>query len=761
MTDPHALSTAPTDLVVTFIGDDRPALSAGAYTLTATQPIVDDTGSTLTTLTDSAEFTVHAARFTLEPTDVIAMNPPPTASGRFDTTLPHLVLNSSGLPWARTLTRDTDPWMALLLVTADDVVADSGTGEAIRAGTVRDLLDPPAHVLAPALDRQALADRLTLPCRTVDLRFDVLEELLPKRSELRWLVHVRDVTRAARFGAAVVVDDFDPGRHAVLAANRFPRIGPCRYTAVLVSLEGHTGFTFLGGTTAPPRDTAAVRMTALWSWSFDSTAPGDAGHDFQTLADELAEASRVDNRLRLPRGSTTGHVADRLAAGYVPVAYQLPTGEHTPAWYRGPCTALPPQPLPTGREPLTGPDAALIWIEDQGVWDVGYACAYALGQVLAAADPTLLRTLESYRAHGLATLRRGAAARGAGSRAGGDSAADDDEPDTARLRFQRLVEGGLAPEIDEGLKKRPTATAAPRRTAADNHTRRRGAEQLALLVAELIADAKADAGGESDPADTRRDPATPRAAALRRVADKHAIHLAQALGPAEQWLVRVPFDHLVPHAGMLPERTTRFFHIDPAWMHALFAGIRCTGATTSLDVHLDRILHQALTEAGEPELPVFGAFVRSPLVRYWPDLIIEATDAGDTPLSTRAGRPLADVALLLWDTLPASVTLREPPHGLSLGIDTTNHGGSLNLRVPDGADLGKPLFREATGIDACLRGTAGSSPRAREVLRVAEGNPCLRDLLQAALDGAPALTPAGLALQLLNPAGELVFVPKP
>ncbi|MFJ4184242.1 hypothetical protein [Kitasatospora sp. NPDC089509] len=740
MTDRVALRSATTRLEVSFIGRDEPPLGADTYTLTADQPIVVEGDShPAESLHASVEFTVDAPRFTLPPDAAAAVHPPPTAVGRFDTALPHVVLSSHTLPWARRDDAHPErPWLALLLVTDDDVATDPGTGEAVRSGTVKDILKPPEHVLGPKLAHTAAEVPESTPCRIVDLHLAGLIDLLPDLADLPWLVHVRDVTAVS---AGTAADDFTPGRRSVVVANRFPRLSSRRYTAVLVSLEGHFGYTYLGGTEPPLAGTTTVRMAALWSWSFSTAATNTdpANSDFKSLAAKMAAASRTANALCLPNQSGASaagveqHVTDRLAAGYVPVVHRLPTGERTPAWYRGPWTAYHALPLPDGRLPLADAQAGLVYLEDFGVWDVSYACAYTLGQVLAAADPALLQALAEFRAQGLALLQEFVPSRGSADFSDG----------TARTRFERLLgDAKLTPSIEKGLKAKPTHT---RRSLRRPAAPRPHAGGHAVTVDALCAGA---------------DEAAPLAEALDAVVSDHAERVSEALGPGVQWLMRVPFDNVVPHAGMLPEHSARFFQIDRQWMSAMFSGMRGLGAATRFDRHLNHLL-DTHTLARDPALPVFGALLRSPLVRYWPELVVEATADG-RQLSTWVGRPLPDTMLLLWDARPERVIVREPPHGLSFGIDTLAPE-TLNLRNPvPGKDMGKSLNHPADRIETCRRGTAGVRG---EVLCIAQprGNATatLTDVVQKALraNGHPSytLTAAGLALQLLNSAGKLVF----
>ncbi|MFI2030516.1 hypothetical protein [Streptomyces buecherae] len=738
-------SSCPLPLTVTLVSRHTPALTAGTYALTARQELSDSGGWKQTLAAKrTVRVEVAAPRFSLAPDDVAAVHPPPGANGDFSLVVPHLATADPLLPWSRNVAGGDTPWTVLLLVRDDEVRLDSG--HVCTARTAGSLVGtPPAGVLFPNLGG-TLTKTDTSACQTADLRWPALRALLPSRQELPWLAHVREVDRRdVREGG------WEPGRYGVLVGNRLPGAAG-RYTALLVSLEGHTGYEFLGGSQKVPDDTALVRMAVLWSWSFTHTPGGGprAGAGFHALAERLARATyEAGHLLRLPGAGTDGCVHERLEAGYVPVAHLLPTGERAPAWYRGPLTPAPPAALPA--RAYRHADSALVFLAEQGVWDVSYACAYTLGKMLALADPSRLQALQEYRAQGHALLH--AALRGPWP----DVATDEnsDSRGAARQQFLTLLSRhDLTERITRGLAKpRQEATdAAADASPGIGDPGGPGGVGPADVTAALAG--RADAG-----------PATDIAAEVRAsLADLAARSARRPVWTAAPYrLESLPLDHLVPHEWMLPEHTARFFHIDAQWLAMLDAGARRVGTVTGLDDCLDALLAEALRAEDEDDGPVVGMLLRSPLVSAWPDLIVDITTASDDWLPpVIVARPQPDVLLALFHQTPVQVIVREAPHGLTLGIDSAEDGGTVFLRAPhDTGDTkqGQPLpGGKATGLDSCLR-DAGT--RVLHVHR--KQGACLTRWLTDAL--APhvthTLTPASLALQLVNGAGRLVFVPVP
>ncbi|MFH8565710.1 hypothetical protein [Streptomyces sp. NPDC017988] len=752
------------NLQVTFVSRQEPALTAGVYTLAARQEVAGpgNTHPAKQVLDAPAQkIEVAAPRFALAPQEVLAVHPPPGVTADFSLTLPHLAAVDPLLPWARAVLGKERPWLALLTVTDAEVRLDQG--QVCTARTAADLVaTAPPDTLFPDFGQAKPAADDRSPLLTVDVTYPTLTTLLPARDELRWLAHVREVEAKKDQRQA----GWEPGRCAVVVGNRLPTASG-RYTALLVSLEGFADYTFLGGNKPVDGKVTAVRMTALHSWSF-THAPGadaKAAGAFRALADALVEAGRDESLLRLPRTGLGGddadrHVRGRLERGYAPAAHRMHTGELLPAWYRGPFSPCPVPALPRDR---LYPDAEsyLIFLPDQGMFDVSYADAYTLGQLLALADPAWLRAVEVLRGRGAELLHQ--ALRTPPQLPGVPEVQADTlagEEAVARLRFGKLVgSGNLAQRITEGLKtkKSPAAPEPDPVGPADGGTR----TDAAAVVAALY-----DDGDDEEPGGPAASSAAGVARRLRTrlqaVAAQQVAVLSRVGEPVARRLAGLPLEHLVPHEAILPSPSVRFFHVDAQWLDVLDFGSGSVTPVTALDAYLDGLLHQALAAEADEDVPVAGMLLRSTLVSQWPELIVEMSMVKGGPARrVDVFRPQADVLLALFPAIPHEVRVREPARGLSLGIDSAdkNKGnGTVQLRAPSGADIGKSLKTSATGVLGCLR-----EPAHAGVLHIhrATGG-CLTTLLAKALEAKgykEALTPAGLALQLVNSAGLLTFTP--
>jgi hypothetical protein len=164
---------------------------------------------------------------------------------------------------------------------------------------------------------------------------------------------------------------------------------------------------------------STVRLIAYRWWSF---TPSDAGASFQALLQGVNRVLPGQNplsSLQVPfPGSppTSGQVqqamddqaAGKLAGddaktlahnafqlGYVPLTHRLRHAGQTMSWYRGPLAPLPV--TATVQTPLSCPDAALRYDPQTGMFDVSYAAAWQLGQLLALQSRSFSVALYNWR----------------------------------------------------------------------------------------------------------------------------------------------------------------------------------------------------------------------------------------------------------------------------------------------------------------------------------------------------------------------------
>lgn len=237
------------------------------------------------------------------------------------------------------------------------------------------------------------------------------------------------------------------------------------------------------------------------------------------------------------------------------------------------------------------------------------------------------------------------------------------------------------------------------------------------------------------------------------------------------WLARlrlldgVPFEYLVPDAGLLAPETIRFFHLDRTWTDAAVDGALAAGAYGTRDRAALQAAHAAIRDevddaerrqwgttprTGETAR-ITGFLLRSRAVSGWPGLTVRAfrrVGSNDTPLQAlRIERLSPSVLAVLLDDQPTLVEVEEPRQGIQFGVvGGTDRTWSL------------PVRSEATGAMTAAtvpvpfrRGSAG-------VLHLTE----LRSRLANELEVATAdVHSARLAYHLLRLPYRQIFGPVP
>ncbi|MFF5710636.1 hypothetical protein [Streptomyces sp. NPDC012756] len=722
-----------------FFDHRIPSLYAGRYRIYNRQILKDVDGSDRTVDATPQPFDVVQPRFSFDPTGINAQFPVPDAVGAYSLTLAHINLDVPGLPWNRSLGPGQPgavPWMALLLFREDELPEDPEAVGLVIAGSVRELLDsthgPGAvPVIAPESMRP---DEYDEQCATIHVPAAVFDAVKPLPSEMGYLAHLREGGRpdATRSG-----DDPEPDEgelNAVLVANRFPAATGGRHVAHLVSLEGHDRYL------TEPAPTNGVRLVSLTSWSFTTEATSGVG--FGDRAQHLATADGTtarpadELRLRVPVQGPSNpagpqkEALDRMAGGAVALPQRLESGERTLAFYRGPLTAQPAQPLPdpsAGSEGrLDSPGEALVYLQQYGVFDTSYAAAFTAGRTLALADAEFRTALLEFRSAARSAARRLASHPELASRVATTLTARQLTTPLAYEAFDRLLTNGdgdgadgpggsarLTQALDQAG---PQLRAGHRRTAV--RARRTTGDVRAVLTQPGVASLLTQAAG------TEFDKVTGWLDALRRL---EPLDLA----------------HLVPDGRALPEESIRFAYVDPAWVRSAVDGALSVGVGHALDADLN-----ALATGGGP-VPKCAVLINSSLVPNWPNTIVTAHAGPDVVTPVRDAVYGTEMRLLLYPAVIDRFELAEPPRGLCFGIGDV---GTIELREITGDRIGhsKGEFPPAEArSDIFGRFARFLRPGGHDVLNVdGTGDALLPALSQA--HGVSRLSSAQFALQMIN-----------
>ncbi|MFE6334341.1 hypothetical protein ACFVOK_14160 [Streptomyces sp. NPDC057798] len=715
-----------------FFDHRIPALYGGKYTITTDQSIDGlNTGPTLPPRTQ--RFDVRGPRFAIAATDVHACYPLPGSTGTFAQVLPHITFETPGVPWLYPMAGQDPsvPTMALMVFREGELPGDPKAIGLADTCTVPNLLDgqtDDGEALAGRPPRIApdtlFGDEQELLCRSIHVPKDLFADLVPLPEEMGMLAHVReggppDATR----GATPAPDEED--LKAVVVANRFPAFAGGLHVVHLLSLDGFADC--LGPDGTVPDE--GLRLVSMWSWVFESVP--DTGRGFGDLAQNLAAEPDLLLRLRPDTppsdpGPAERTALDRLAAGATALPQRLPSGERTYGFYRGPFTASPAQPLPdpADAERLHSADEALIYLEEHGIYDSSYASAFALGRAVALADPEFRTNLLAFRK----------AARGAARRL---------------LTHPRLAGRAIGAATAGVLTGTPSRDAFDRLLTGDRGTR--------LMTALHRAGEDIAAGRRRAPASRSAAIAPPTAAGLHQALGRAEVRdvLRQAtalqLDPVRAWLDRlmslemVPFEHLVPDAGMLPQESIRFFYVDPSWVRAAVDGALSIGVGQTLDEDLNDLARNV------QDPPACGVLVHSDLVRGWPKTIYTAFRDNAPVEPMRTAHYGTHILLHLYPRTIDTFALAEPPQGLHFGFGDL---GTIQLRQISGDQIGMPLpgedgeFPRDTGGDD--RFTRFKRPGDLDVLNLAGADDPLLPALSAAhgLDGP--LTSAQFTLQMVK-----------
>lgn len=689
------LPAPPPEGTLQFFDGNYVALPAGDYSLDLTHTVAPGT-SNEETYKLSQPFTVQAPQFTIDATIVQSVFPPNGGTDQYDTTAASLVLADPSLPWERNIDpggppiglTNPVPWMALLIFNSDEIVLQPGTSSPILVTTVKDVIAPPSGALGPSIT--VPDSMLSSQCQTITITAEAFRSLMPYLSEIPFLAHCRAVNTASE-GETLL---------SVLLCNRLAIASApsTQYYAHLVSLEGFSQYLGPDGT---PFTQTYVQLVSLYNWSFTSLP--ESALNFSALVSGLiaSEQDGSGGALLLPQPD--GSAVQRLAQGYVPLTYNTIDGDQTFAWYRGPLSAVQPQPVPPVGDPpvdvssATNADELTIYIADEGLFDLSYAAAWNAGRQLALADAQFTKDLNAMR------LATNGALNAIAQRMALPHFAGENDPrvllrrDASRRLFAQRMSEGLGDSWTRALQAARDGSRPDAPGTAPRIARRRGRIPPLELLARLDV---VDAIGEN----------------IQDAIEAVGAWLAQLT-----LLVPVPFSHLVPSPAMLPVESIRFFYLDPSWLDALVAGATSIALHSTADVQILAAMRPAIDRArrrhqrrlaGRIGTAASGAsgngltsgvLIRSQLVAGYPQLVVDPIREEAPMTILRDDTPSPSVRIVLFDGVPDEVRLAQPYQGLQFGVQDNGGANVVYPRVVTdpavtGAQLNVPTV--AVGLRA-------------------------------------------------------------
>lgn len=624
---------------IAFYNNYIPTIKAGNYQVTIESEIqgIDTEGYFAKPL--QQQFEVRGIQFTLPSNEVHAVYPAHHSNGSYGKVMPHMVLNKRVLPWERSLDeKDLDkehakiPWMCLLVFKEGEITIDATTSTSrLITTTVKEFLAADPTIIKPAIDTTRVdADVLASTCQSIQISGDVFKNLVPRKEELKYLAHVRQVNTDHQ----VLMDPDDQGWYSVVIGNRLLQADKTatRYYVHLVSLEGLVKY--LGPKAVIDKPT--IQLISLYNWTFVSQP--EQGESFADLVGNFTKAPDLLLRRHVDKpvnpDPATQEAWSRLQNGYMPINYETATGENTFAWYRGPLTPVIPPSLPRPNEDHHFPSASSVMIYDssKGIFDQSYAAAWTLGRMLALADPGFGQALLRYRRKAYQLVGK---------------------------LYDYLKEKGITKDTDlQQIINSKVVRDAFDKSLSNLST------SLTTMLAQLVPHAPQKQLSTNTPVPlvpltpveiTKRFLATPSIQALLKQ------EVEADIAPIAQWLARkqllydVPFQYLVPDSGFLPVESLRFFYVDQDWLDILADGALSIGVQTFKDTFLHQIMRGVINdatilatrtlraqlqgkstgdiEAGSKKEAMSGILIRSALIAGWPGLEVKAykTEAAKEP----------------------------------------------------------------------------------------------------------------------------------
>lgn len=331
-------------------------------------------------------------------------------------------------------------WLAVLLFNQNDFNWAGSTIQfknAIQTGTVQDLLPKSTDTFVSTLSLQGVTseghglevgEKLNDPILYIEIPIEVFNHVAPSTEDLKAMANVRQVevkNKPTDSGTKVSVEQIpskqegvedaeDMGVYSIVMGNRLPASGQA-HKAVLVSLEGMNPYlpetTKKNGAKDFPSGTKTIRLPVLKNWSFNCQTEK---YNFDTIFESLNNGTPGDEKLIQPQlkyypspDSTLNDDAKAaLNFGYIPLNHRTrafnAVGKKTVSWFRGP---LAPREVSTGRVNPTDQGTMLIYHADNllrqnpntGLFDVSYAAAWQLGQLLALQDNSFASLLYQWK----------------------------------------------------------------------------------------------------------------------------------------------------------------------------------------------------------------------------------------------------------------------------------------------------------------------------------------------------------------------------
>jgi hypothetical protein len=534
----------------------------------------------------------------IEDKDIYTISPPDKSHGQYETTLPHILFKNPHLPWERSYESSINnvdrkiPWFFLMMFTTDELKEPSqktytAGPSATHAYTYKtdDLKD-----IVSGSNGKVIYNTSDdgLSGNVISIESGLLSNLLNiSKNPVEMFTHCRNINTGSKLVDGISEDGF----YAVSFTSRFPKPSATLYVH-LVSMEPF----FLSEPINTLEQTinkiiqvangGLVNLISLKSWTIHCDP--EPKENFMTYFESLSIGD-LNINTQSP-SSEVNSVSQRLANGYTPVKYHLPTGEDTIAWYRGPLTTYIPEIGSLPIEDLTanspnkvvysrsndGTDL-IIYDDKYKIFDLTYSMAWQLGRNIAIADKIFTTNYLNLR-HRVYSLTSK------------DKRAPSITKDQAIIELTKLA-------------KKLTVASVPSSPGAAN-----------FFVREVPKTVTSNIFTTSD---LEKTFSTLTGASAADTYDSLLSNVITWLKDLTTFS-KIPFHYLVPHPGMLPKESLRFFNVDPLWIQSLIDGALSISLHFSNDLKLKNLVKSHLSIKDGYGSVRSGYFLRSDVLTAYP-----------------------------------------------------------------------------------------------------------------------------------------------
>ncbi|EXL68397.1 hypothetical protein FOPG_15544 [Fusarium oxysporum f. sp. conglutinans race 2 54008] len=719
----------------------KPALTAGSYTLSVSQEITLPSGKSTTLTTPEKGLRVSKPKFRLaDPADLNRVHPAPGHSA-YSRTLANVVFSHATTPWEKDISIDEASSfnklssMAVLTFAEDELVTDpkvwrdlgftASSEKPSEFGSIEtkaSRLVHPECTIKSALNSEGANPDFN---SDDDLSLLLLDSKLFKSifmgedkaawdgtadlSSFSFMASTQENTSG--FTAALFADDNSDAHKPQFSVIVSPRTGPPgitspkRVVSHLISMED------LDKIKLPTSDATNqyVGVVSLHAWEWTSVP--ESAENFAKIMIKLGEnvaplqASQATDRLAGGPPEAIEWSKAVAGKGYVLKPHTDITGLKTMALIRGPLIPVRPDENPPKAFSLYGEGLTVI-DKTTGIPDASYSSAWTLGRSIMMADRALSASLLRLRGKIHAEAVRRAKAKALNQ--GGYSVLSSNESYLETL--ENTVNDLQRVQDISGISKgnparRWTRTGSDianlpvmRLSKDTSYTHKDYDDEVQQVALHMFGYESHRPDGTPVPArDVDADAAAIRAWVIDR------FHLAG-----------IPLHNLVLDPEMLPGESIRTFCIDNHWIDCFVdGGLSLANHFARDDDAIRRAVKQCINKYLDmplnggtvPQLPRWGFFIRSIAVSAFPDLKVEAPLPPGAPgdaLEVVYMQVLADdILICLLDRLPGEqeldyIRISQPHHQQDFSLGTNLSASEITLfhrAIPKqtGKNVGDPI----------------------------------------------------------------------